>query len=67
MQEDIVSKIQPPVPPENLSDKGPATTDVDQGQQKVSQPDPHQRDVDKQGRQGNIKQNTTNQGYQQDR
>ena len=62
-----MSKSQPPVPPESRSDKGPATTDADKGQQKVSHPDPHQRDVDKQGRQGNIKQNTTNQGYQQDR
>ena len=50
-----MSKSQPPVPPENRSDKGPATTDADKDQQKVSRPDPHQRDLDKQGRQGNIK------------
>lgn len=62
-----MSKSQPPVPLENRSDKGPATTDAHKGQKKVSQPDPHQRDVDKQGGQENIKQNTTNQGYQQDR
>jgi hypothetical protein len=30
-------------------------------------PDDRQRNLAEQGRQGNIKQNTTNQGYQQDR
>lgn len=51
----------PPVPPEQRSNKGPGS-------------DPHvQREEQIPGREnfdqhhGNIKQNTTNQGYQQDR
>jgi hypothetical protein len=56
----------PPVPPANQSTKGTGDskqTAADQamhGQQRVQNPD-------QQGQQGNIKQNTTNQGYQQDR
>jgi hypothetical protein len=56
----------PPVPPDNQSHKG--TGDPRCG-------DPHRApkisdrvaNPDEQGQQGNIKQNTTNQGYQQDR
>jgi hypothetical protein len=56
----------PPVPPDNQSHKG--TGDPKSG-------DPHEApkaknrvaNPDEQGQQGNIKQNTTNQGYQQDR
>jgi hypothetical protein len=57
----------PPVPPANRSPKGTGgshETPVD------TAPDKHvdrQRNLAEQGRQGNIKQNTTNQGYQQDR
>jgi len=54
----------PPVPPENRSPKGPggarkpaADTTEDQ------EPD----NLDQQDRHGNIKQNTTNQGYRQAR
>lgn len=55
----------PPVPPAGRSKKGPAgpprvddqTPDIDS----------RKRDLAKQGRQGNISQNTTNPGYQQDR
>jgi len=55
----------PPVPPENQSDKGPggsprAPTDT-------SRHKPTVENLRQQGRQGNIAQNTTNQGYQQDR
>lgn len=56
----------PPVPPANQSTKGTgdskqATADQTlHGQQRAQNPD-------QQGQQGNIKQNTTNQGYQQDR
>ena len=56
----------PPVPPANQSTKGT-------GDDKQISPDqgPHgdqrARNPDQQGQQGNIKQNTTNQGYQQDR
>jgi hypothetical protein len=61
----MTSKM-PPVPPDNQSRKGTGDTkqmspdQTPRGQQRVENPD-------KQGDQGNIKQNTTNQGYQQDR
>jgi hypothetical protein len=54
----------PPVPPEQRSDKDPRAgqPDVKQGgKAKSSSPDP------KTDQSGAVKQNTTNQGYQQDR
>ncbi len=60
-----MSAKAPPVPAENRSPKGtgePAVADMSQ----VSAggvPD----NLDEQDRQGNIKQNTTHQGFQQDR
>lgn len=54
----------PPVPPANQSPKG--TGDRKSGapqQTSGSRPE----NFDEQGQTGNIKQNTTNQGYQQDR
>ncbi len=55
----------PPVPPANRSPKGPGDH---------AHPDPKQQQAEttpentkQQGRQGNIHQNTTHQGYQQDR
>lgn len=58
----------PPVPPDQRSPKGPqsetrAPADTTTHGVAASVPD----NVDQQGRQGNSKQNTTNQGYQQDR
>jgi len=58
----------PPVPPENRSPKGPGSdnnvpTDTASGKRDADR----QRHLGEQGRQGNIKQNTTHQGYQQDR
>jgi hypothetical protein len=54
----------PPVPPANRSPKGPgATPNVSTNDPKA----PPRENLAEQGRQGNIKQNTTNQGYQQDR
>jgi hypothetical protein len=56
----------PPVPPENRSPKGTGDTKeiardhAQHGEKRVQNPA-------QQGQQGNIKQNTTNQGYQQDR
>lgn len=55
----------PPVPKENLSPKGPGedkSTPKSAGQLAQGE-----KNLQQQGRQGNIKQNTTNQGYQQDR
>src|SRR4051794_18611025 len=59
-----MSKL-PPVPPEQRSPKGPGsdpatTKDAPAGSS-------HDRNLHEQGRQGNIYQNTHNQGYQQDR
>jgi hypothetical protein len=54
-----------PVPPANRSDKGPGDAP------KVAKDDAPGRRMPghpaQQGQQGNTKQNTTNQGYQQDR
>lgn len=61
----MASKM-PPVPNANQSQKGTGDTkqvpsdQTPHGQQRAQNPD-------QQGQQGNIKQNTTNQGYQQDR
>jgi hypothetical protein len=51
------------VPPEQLSDKGPGSDPKIEREENI----PGRENFDTQGRQGNIKQNTTNQGYQQDR
>jgi len=58
----------PPVPPANRSPKGPggdneAPLDTASAKRDANR----QRNLTEQGRQGNIKQNTSNQGYQQDR
>jgi hypothetical protein len=59
----------PPVPPEQ---KNPVERDLksgvgaDAGRDEVRD-NKRQRNLDEQGRQGNLKQNTTNKGYQQDR
>lgn len=61
-----MTKHLPPVPPQNQSNKGP-------GEHRTIDPNAttgdnkQQRNLAEQGRQGNIKQNTTNQGFQQDR
>lgn len=62
-----MTKRPPPVPPENRSDKGPATTGRDNFSPDLAQPDPRQENGDQQGRQENIRQNTTHQGHQQNR
>jgi hypothetical protein len=56
----------PPVPPANQSHKGPQS-DQRPDTDTRSAADPRDRNLREQGRQGNIKQNTTHQGYQQDR
>jgi hypothetical protein len=53
----------PPVPQEQRSNKGPGSDPATETDEKV----PGRENFDTQGRHGNIKQNTTNQGYQQDR
>ncbi|MHB0772463.1 hypothetical protein [Bradyrhizobium sp. 5.13L] len=53
----------PPVPEEQRSNKGPGSDPAIEAEERV----PGRENFDTQGRHGNIKQNTTNQGYQQDR
>lgn len=61
-----MSTKMPPVPPENRSDKGPGSDprtskdDTPRGQQRPE-------NTEQQDQEGNIHQNTTNQGHQQDR
>ncbi len=60
-----MTKKPPPVPPANRSPKGPggaAKTPVDDSKHRAKP-----ENLREQGAQGNISQNTTNQGYQQDR
>lgn len=56
-------KKMPPVPQEQRSPKGPGSDPKLEQDEKI----PDQEKSDQQGRQANIKVNTTNQGYQQDR
>jgi hypothetical protein len=60
-----MSAHPPPVPPDQQSHKGPETTP--QARDAEAAADPRQRNLAEQGRQGNVKQNTTNKGFQQDR
>ncbi len=58
-----MSQKPPPVPPENRSAKGP-------GEEKRPPVDTHKPEAERdeqRGRHANIRQNTHNQGYQQDR
>ena len=55
----------PPVPPASRSRKGPG--DPKQPPQDTSKKKGPPENLDEQGRQGNINQNTHHQGYQQDR
>jgi hypothetical protein len=63
-----MSAHPPPVPPEQRSPKGTggASTRPDDESVKPGY-DPRERNLAEQGRQGAVKQNTTNKGYQQDR
>ncbi|MGD9510713.1 MAG: hypothetical protein AB7I59_19510 [Geminicoccaceae bacterium] len=57
-----MSSRPPPVPPAGRSPKGPG----DPGTATKDDAKPPEN-LAEQGRQGNVKQNTTNQGHQQDR
>jgi hypothetical protein len=59
-----MAKHMPPIPPANRSPKGTGDR-IDAARQGESRTG--DRNLAEQDRQGNIKQNTTNQGYQQDR
>ncbi len=57
-----MTKQMPPVPKDQRSPKGPGS---DPAVQK-HEDSPERENFEQQGRHGNIKQNTHNQGYQQD-
>lgn len=59
----------PPIPPAERSDKGPGGAPDAAGQSDLAADAgaSRRRNIDKQGRQGNVAVNTRNQGYQQDR
>jgi hypothetical protein len=57
----------PPVPPANRSPDDPGSNPDAKSEVKNERKPPERENLAEQGRQGNIKQNTTNQGYQQDR
>lgn len=59
-----MSSRPPPVPPANRSDKGPRSDPPRKGEAPGRGVPGNLAEQD---RQGNIKQNTTNQGHQQDR
>lgn len=62
-----MSSQMPPVPPAGRSDKGPGGSPVSDEGDAAAASKPTSGNLAEQDRQGNIKQNTTNQGYQQDR
>ena len=57
---------RPPVPPAGRSPKGPGA-DGDVAEKASRKPDRVPNNLREQGDAGNISQNTTNDGYQQDR
>jgi hypothetical protein len=62
----VTSRL-PPVPPANRSPKGPGNQDEPPTSSDTRRDEQPPENLKEQDRQGNIKQNTTNQGYQQDR
>ena len=64
-----MSAHPPPVPPDNRSPKGQRRAQLDAARAPSPKLHPAKApdNLAEQGEQGNMKQNTTNQGYQQDR
>jgi hypothetical protein len=62
-----MSAHPPPVPPEQRSDKGSGAADISKPGKAAAAATSGDRNLAEQGRQGNSKQNTTNEGLQQDR
>lgn len=65
MEGNMADKI-PPVPPANQSDKGNSELERRAAQAEALRK-PSAKDAEQRGRSDNVKQNTTNQGLQQDR
>jgi hypothetical protein len=63
----VMTQKPPPVPPANRTPKGPGADPAVSTDTAPDRMADRHRHLGEQGRQGNIKQNTTNQGYQQDR
>jgi hypothetical protein len=57
----------PPVPPEGQSSKGPGGASPGRDRSDIAKADKRERNLEQQGRQGNIHENTRHQGHQQDR
>jgi hypothetical protein len=62
-----MSKRMPPVPPASRSPNGPGDQSVPPSAHDTKQGEGAPENLREQDRQGNIAQNTTHQGYQQDR
>lgn len=62
-----MSTKMPPVPPAGRSTKGPGAGPQAKSRSDAAQDRAPPENLEEQDRQGNIKQNTTHQGYQQDR
>jgi hypothetical protein len=62
-----MSKHLPPIPSASVSPKGPGGDKSMDVHGEKGSIDTSDRNLAQQGRQGNSKQNTTHQGYQQDR
>jgi hypothetical protein len=62
-----MSNHLPPVPPAGRSNKGPGSSPEGNVTADTPTVDSTPSNLKEQNRQGNIKQNTTHQGYQQDR
>jgi hypothetical protein len=65
MEEEMAKSDAPPVPLAGRTNKG--RTEPSPADARAPDTDSRKRDLSKQGRQGNIGQNTTHPGYQQDR
>jgi hypothetical protein len=62
-----MTKDLPPVPPAAQSNKGPPRSPSVRDAASPRSKEENDKNLTQQDRQGNVKQNTTNQGYQQDR
>jgi hypothetical protein len=62
-----MSAHPPPIPPDQRSDKASGNADAVKPPKLKEGFSSRDRNLGEQGRQGNIKQNTTNKGLQQDR
>lgn len=62
-----MTKPMPPVPPAGRSDKGPGSASPQTSTDDTPQGRGAPQNLGQQDRQGNVKQNTTHQGHQQDR